>query len=151
LLAIICRSLWVFSIHTEPVKPVIEVSNYGKDIRLDDVDAVTMNIGDNVTAASNTTITIRCPVSGVPTPAVTWLEDGVQITAGDKFSMTDDNNLVINDAKTKHSAMYSCTAQNEFGKDEASSTVRIIGACRFSCTNMCIHNRSECFKLETFL
>ena len=88
-----------------------------------------MNIGDNVTAASNTTITIRCPVSGVPTPAVTWLEDGAQTIGGDKFSMTDDNSLVINDVETKHSAKYSCIAQNEFGKDEASSTVRIIGTC----------------------
>lgn len=118
-----------FSIYTEPVKPVIEVPKYGQDIPLDDVDAVAMNVGDNVTAALNTTVTIRCPTSGVPTPAVTWQKDGVQITAGDKFSMTDDNSLVINDAEIKHSAKYSCIAQNEFGKDEASSTAIIIGTC----------------------
>ena len=115
--------------YTEPVKPVIEVPKYGQDIPLDDVDTVTMNVGDNVTAASNTAITIRCPVSGVPTPAVTWQKDDVQITVGGKFSITDDNSLVINDAETKHSAKYSCIAQNEFGTDESSSTARIIGTC----------------------
>ena len=129
MLGITRRILRFFSISTEPVKPVIEVPKYGQDIPLDDVDAVTMNIGDNVTAASNTTITIRCPVSGVPTPSVTWQKDGVQITEGDKFSMTDDNSLVINDAEIEHSAKYSCIVQNEFGKDEAFSTARIIGTC----------------------
>ena len=129
MLGILRRSLRLFSIYTEPVKPVIEVPKYGQDIPLDDVDAVTMNIGDNVTAASNTTITIRCPVSGVPTPSVTWQKDGEQITEGDTFSITDDSSLVINSAEIEHSAKYSCSAQNEFGKDEASSTAIIIGKC----------------------
>ena len=127
MLGIIRRAFRFFSIYTEPVKPVVEVPVYGQDIPLDDVDAVTMNIGDNVTAASNTTITIRCPVSGVPTPAVTWQKDGVQVIEGEKFFMTDDNSLVINNAEIEHSAKYSCIAQNEFGKDEASSTATIIG------------------------
>ena len=118
-----------FSVYTEPVKPVIEVPKYGQDIPLDYVDAVTMNVGDNVTASSNTAITIRCPVSGVPTPDVTWQKNGVQITVGDKLSITDDNRLVINDAEIRHSAKYSCIAQNEFGKDEVSSTARILGTC----------------------
>ena len=129
MLGIIRRALRSFSIHTEPVKPAIEVPKYGQDIPLDDVDAMTVNIGDNVTAASNTTITIRCPTSGVPTPAVTWQKDGVQIIEGDKFTVTNDHSLVINDADVKHSAKYSCIAQNKFGKDEVSSTARIIGTC----------------------
>ena len=131
LLGIIRNALTLrfFSIYTEPVKPVIEVPKYGQDIPLDDVDAVTMKVGDNVTAGSNTAITITCPVSGVPTPDVTWQKDGVQITVGDKFSINDDNSLVINDAEIRHSAKYSCIAQNEFGKDEVSSTARIIGTC----------------------
>ena len=86
-----------------------------------------MNVGDNVTAASNTTITIRCPVSGVPTPSVTWQKDGVEIIEGDKFAITDDNSLVIKRVEVEHSASYTCIAQSEFGKDETSSTVEIIG------------------------
>jgi len=86
-----------------------------------------MNVGDNVTAASNTTITIRCPVSGVPAPAVTWQRDGVQIIQGDRFSITVDNSLVIQGAQVNGNAEYTCIVQSAFGKDESSSVVRIIG------------------------
>jgi len=86
-----------------------------------------MNVGDNVTAASNTTITIRCPTSGVPTPAVTWLKDGMHITEGDRFSITVDNSLVIKGAAVKESALYTCIVQSAFGKDDSSSSVRMIG------------------------
>ena len=88
-----------------------------------------MNVGDNVTAASNTSITIRCPTSGVPTPTVTWQKDGVQIIEGDWFSITMDNSLVIKGAEVKESAEYTCVVQSAFGKDETSSVVRIIGKC----------------------
>ena len=86
-----------------------------------------MNVGDNVTAASNTTITIRCPVSGVPTPAVTWQKDGVRVIEGDRFSITNDDTLVIKASEVEDSAKYTCNAQSEFGKDVASSIVQIIG------------------------
>ena len=125
--------------YTEPVKPVIEVPKQGQDISVDDVNAVTMNVGDNVTAASNTTITIRCPVSGVPTPAVTWQKDGVNIIEGDTFSILVDNSLVIKEAEVEHSASYTCSAQSEFGNDEVSSAVKIIGKCSSLTISMSNH------------
>ena len=86
-----------------------------------------MNIGDNVTAASNTTITIRCPVRGVPTPSVTWTKDGVEIISGDEFVITNNNSLVIKGAGIKYNAKYTCLVQSEFGKDDFSSIVQIKG------------------------
>ena len=127
MLGILRRSLRLFSIYTEPVKPVIEVPKYGQDIPLDDVDAVTMNIGDNVTAASNTTITIRCPVSGLPKPSVTWKMDEVQITEGDRFSITDDSTLIVKRPEVEDSAKYTCSVQSKFGKDDISSHLTILG------------------------
>ena len=106
---------------------MIDVPKPGRDIPVGDGSSVTMNIGDNVTAASNTTITIRCPVSGVPTPSATWQKDGVEIREGDKLTVLDDNTLVIKEADLEDDAKYTCTIQNEFGKDEVSSIVRIIG------------------------
>ena len=88
-----------------------------------------MDIGDNVTAASNTTITIRCPVSGVPTPTVTWQKDGVQITPGDRFTITSDNSLVIKATESQDSALYTCSARSSTGTDSASSTVQVAGQC----------------------
>ena len=86
-----------------------------------------MNIGDNVTAASSTTITIKCPVSGVPTPSVTWTKVGVKVTKGEEISIADDNSLVIKAAKIEDSARYTCRVESTFGEDQSSSIVRILG------------------------
>ena len=106
---------------------MIEVSEPGRDIPFGDGSPVTMNIGDNVTAASNTTITIRCPVSGVPTPSAIWQKDGVEIGDENNETILDDNTLVIKEADLDDGAKYTCTIQNAFGKDDVSSIVRIIG------------------------
>ena len=113
----------------EPVKPVIEVPEPGREIPFGDGSLVTMNIGDNVTAASNTTITIRCPVSGVPTPVVTWNKDDVPVVDGGRINFAENNTLVIKQVELDDSAKYTCSVQNTFGQDEASSIVRIIGLC----------------------
>ena len=108
---------------------MIEVPEPGRDIPFGDGSLVTMNIGDNVTAASNTKITISCPVSGIPTPVVTWTKDGVPIVDGGRINFAENNSLVMEQVELGDSAKYTCSAQNPFGKDEASSIVRIIGLC----------------------
>ena len=106
---------------------MIKVPESGKEISVSDSSPVIMNIGDNVTAASNTTITIRCPVSGVPTPSVTWTKDGAEIIPGDGFSITRENSLVIEQAAAEDSAKYICSVQGFTGTDSESSTVKIVG------------------------
>ena len=117
----------LYKCFTEPVKPVIDVPKPGKKMPVGDGSPVTMNIGDNVTAASNTTITIRCPVSGVPTPSVTWTKDGIEITPGDNIFFTSENSLVIKQAEADDNAKYNCDVQGLTGSDSASSTVQIVG------------------------
>ena len=114
--------------HTEPVEPAIEVRKIGLKIPVTDGSPVTMNVGDNVTAASNTTITIRCPVTGVPTPSVTWYKDGIPIFEQERITFIADNNsLVIEVAVGVDSAKYTCRVLSVFGMDEVSSQVTIIG------------------------
>ena len=86
-----------------------------------------MNVGDNVTAASNTTITIRCPVSGVPTPTVTWHRDGAQVLTGGRIIIANGNTLIIQRAEVEDGAKYTCRVHNSFGMDDTSSIVRVIG------------------------
>lgn len=111
----------------EPVEPKIEIIEAGQEIPVGDGSPVTMNVGDNVTAASNTTITIRCPVSGVPTPSVTWTKDGVKVGSSDYFTMTKETSLVIKGASVKHSAKYTCSVKSKFGMESISSFVTIKG------------------------
>ena len=106
---------------------MIEVPKPGQQIPVGDGSPVTMNVGDNVTAAANTTIIIRCPVSGVPVPSITWKKDGVQVVEGERINIADDNTLVIEESVLEDSAKYTCSVQNSFGADDISSTVRIIG------------------------
>ena len=108
---------------------MIQVPETGREIPVGDGSLVTMNIGDNVTAASNTNITIRCPVSGVPTPSVTWTKDGVEVVGEDEVSITNENALVIQEAQSEDSATYTCKVESEFGKESLSSIVRIKGQC----------------------
>ena len=85
-----------------------------------------MNVGDNATAASNTTSIIRCPVSGIPTPVVIWEKDGVLLTHEEKISVREDS-LLIRGAEVEDSAKYTCRVGNLAGLDELSSIIKIIG------------------------
>ena len=86
-----------------------------------------MTIGDNVTALTNTSITIQCPTSGVPTPTVTWTKDGQDIPDGEKYSVRGDNSLLISEADGEDDARYTCTADSVAGQDSASTEVEIVG------------------------
>ena len=108
-------------------KPVVKISEQQKTIEAQDRSPVTLFIGDNVTALTNTSITIQCPTSGVPTPTVTWTKDGEQITSDGRYTVQDDGSLLIKEADEQDSVRYTCSARGVAGKDSASSTVNIVG------------------------
>ena len=108
---------------------MIDVPETGQVIPVGDGSPVTMNVGDNVTAASNTTITIRCPVSGVPTPTVTWEKNGVLLFTEENVSVQKENSLVIRGADREDSGKYTCRVLSVAGMDKLSSVVSIIGGC----------------------
>ena len=92
-----------------------------------DRSPISLSIGDNVTALTNTSITIQCPTSGVPTPTVTWTRDGQEISNGEKYKVQNDGSLVISVADENDSGQYTCTADSIAGKDSVSSTVQVKG------------------------
>ena len=86
-----------------------------------------MFIGDNLTALTNTSITIQCPTSGVPTPTVTWTKDGEQVPGDDRYIVQDDGSLLISEAFEEDSAQYTCISDSIIGRDSVSSKVQIVG------------------------
>ena len=112
-----------------PSKPLVKISDKPITVVAQDRSAMTLNIGDNVTALTNTSIAIQCPTSGVPTPTVTWTKDGQDIPSEGRYKVQDDGSLLISEADEDDSARYTCTADNVAGKDSASSTVQIVGKC----------------------
>ena len=110
-----------------PSIPVIHTPDKPKTIEAPDRSPITLTIGDNVTALTNTSITIQCPTSGVPTPTVTWTKDGQEIPSEGRYTVQDDGSLMISEADEKHNARYTCTADSVAGKNKASSTVQVVG------------------------
>ena len=96
-------------------------------IEAQDESPITLIIADNVTALVNTSITIQCPTSGVPTPTVTWTKNGEQVLSGGRYNVEDDGSLSISEVVEEDSARYTCIADSVTGKDSASSTVKIAG------------------------
>ena len=110
-----------------PFKPVIDILDNPKSLVAQDQSPMTLTIGDNVTALTNTSITIQCPTSGVPTPTVTWTKDGQEIPSGGRYTVQDDGSLLISGPNEDDNARYTCTADSVAGKDSASSMVQIVG------------------------
>ena len=110
-----------------PSKPKIRTPKTPKTIEAQDRSPITMTIGDNVRALTDTNITIQCHASGVPTPTITWSKDGKAINSEDRYTIKVDGSLVISEAGHEHSSRYTCTAYSAAGKDSASSTVQIVG------------------------
>ena len=96
-------------------------------IEAQDRSPISLSIGDDVTALTNTNITIQCPASGVPTPTVTWTKDGDQVPGDGRYAVQDDDSLLISEAVEEDSARYTCIADSVIGKDSASSKVQIVG------------------------
>ena len=110
-----------------PSKPMVKISDEPTVVEAQDRSPITFNIGDNVTALTNTSITILCATSGVPTPTVTWTKDGQEIISGARYKVQEDGSLVISAAAEEDNARYTCTADSVAGEDSASSTVKIVG------------------------
>ena len=108
-------------------KPDINTTDKPKTIEAQDRNPITLNVGDNVTALTNTSITIQCHTSGVPTPTVTWTKDGQEILHGGRYTVLDDGSLLIRESNEEDTGRYTCTADSVAGKDGASSMVQIAG------------------------
>ena len=106
---------------------MVKISDKPKTIEARDRSPITLTIGDNVTALTNTSITIQCPTSGVPTPTITWTKDGHEIANDVRYTVQDDGTLLISETDEEYTARYTCTADSVAGKDSASSMVQTVG------------------------
>ena len=115
-----------------PLEPAIVTSAEPKVIEAENRDPVTATIGDNVTALTNTSITIQCPTSGIPTPTVTWTKDGMEIPSGGRYKVQEDGSLVISGSEMVDNAKFMCTAESISGKDSLSSILTVVGKSSFN-------------------
>jgi hemicentin len=86
-----------------------------------------MTIGDNITALTNTPISIDCPASGIPKPTITWRKDDQELSSGNEYLIHDNGTLVIERASAEDKGRYKCIATNINGEKSATSTVNVVG------------------------
>ena len=104
---------------------------------------VTGTVGDNITSLPNTTISIKCPASGVPRPVVSWTKDGEPVIDGKHITLTDQGTLIISSTKVEDNGRYKCTVKNRDGEDRASTQLNITS--EFACMKFTIISRSTVF------
>ena len=112
---------------TAPSKPTIDVPKKGKVIPATDTIPVVVNVGDNITALTNTTIRINCPVSGVPKPKITWTRNGEEISSIGKYRIDEDGTLIMTVANSNETGLFTCRAINRFGEDSRTTKTKLIG------------------------
>ncbi|KAJ8379625.1 hypothetical protein SKAU_G00004030 [Synaphobranchus kaupii] len=74
---------------------------------------------EEVTAVVNSTVRLGCSVSGNPTPAISWLRDGLPLYSGRQLHILEDGKLLeIVSVQVADMAGYLCVAENKVGAVE---------------------------------
>lgn len=58
------------------------------------IDGQTDDFMQEVDAVVNTSVSLRCDVTGNPTPAVSWLKDGLPLYSGPHHQILEDGKLL---------------------------------------------------------
>jgi len=86
-------------------------------------------IGSPISLLSGSGLQIKCPVTGLPAPAVSWQVDGRRLIASLGVLIDNVNHvLTINKLNRGHSnRLISCSAVNTLGAARASSKLTVTG------------------------
>ena len=83
--------------------------------------SVDVSIGSDVTVITHTRVNITCEASGVPTPEITWLRDGVLLTS------ETNSSLVLIITTLYDAEQVTCFAENLAGNATLSTNIDAIG------------------------
>ncbi|EPY75049.1 ADAMTS-like 3 isoform 1 [Camelus ferus] len=81
-------------------------------------------IGGIVEAPLRASVTIQCPVKGVPQPNVTWVKKGGSLS--DNISLLFNGSLLLQNVSLENEGTYVCTATNALGKAVATSVLHLL-------------------------
>ncbi|CAG2056978.1 unnamed protein product, partial [Timema podura] len=85
---------------------------------------VTAEVGNKLVKAGDT-ITLKCLISGIPEPAVTWSRRGQEITPDFRFQFQNDTSLKIVNVEMSDAGEYMCIGQNKVGTSHDSVSLDV--------------------------
>ena len=87
---------------------------------------------ENATGIEGSDLTLNCFISGYPLPKVTWLHNGLEISAtSDRYKLTLDDtkcSLKITGLLSSDAGKYSCRIENKLGRAESDANVTVATA-----------------------
>ncbi|KAI8478938.1 Immunoglobulin super DCC subclass member 3, partial [Branchiostoma belcheri] len=72
-------------------------------------------------------IKLQCETIGVLTPTITWLKDGIEVPVDSRHVRLPGGGLQLIRVGLSEAGLYTCLAQNRFGKDQASAVINVSG------------------------
>ncbi|XP_001920501.5 hemicentin-1 [Danio rerio] len=73
----------------------------------------------DVDTVVNSTVSLRCDVSGHPSPSVSWIKDGLPLYSDSRHNILEDGKLLeIVNVQVSDGASYQCVAENKAGAVE---------------------------------
>ena len=108
-------------------KPSILVQKPGPKVPIGDGSPVVTPVGSQITEIAFVTISLTCPTEGSPSPKITWKKDGEELASGDRYDIDNEGTLTISQAILKDTGNYTCSAENEAGVEEVTSSIDMLG------------------------
>lgn len=93
-----------------------------QEILVDDVTAINLDIGTNLTLVAGSSVNVICEVDAVPEAAITWQQNGDQV-----FNSLNKTSLIVEDPGQVKLQTVSCKADNVLGFDSKASYFKILG------------------------
>nr|CAD7427621.1 unnamed protein product [Timema monikensis] len=94
------------------------------ETRFVEAPMVTAEVGNKLVKAGDT-ITLKCLISGIPEPAVTWSRRGQEILPDFKFQFQNDSSLKIVNVEMSDAGEYTCIGQNKVGTSHDSVSLDV--------------------------
>ena len=99
----------------------------GPKVPIGDGNPVVTPVGSQITEIAFVTVSLTCPTKGSPPPKITWKKDGDELASAGRFVIDNDGTLTISQAVLNDTGNYTCSAQNEVGVEEVTSSIDILG------------------------
>ena len=92
---------------------------------------VTISPNSQLTVKESTTAALFCSASGNPAPQLSWIRVDGSLPSN-RFRMTSDGLMQIDDVRLEDAGKYKCTAHNILGKDENTANLVVHSKLKLS-------------------